>query len=112
MTKPAVSRGRVNAAVVHRQRMLLFGEICPAWRWRAEGENTSGATLVDQGPGAASGCRLRRAKPAAEPMPTQRLVQQCASAIGQKSAEAVVACESEGPNMNDKEERCETLGRR
>jgi hypothetical protein len=29
MTKPEVSRGRVNAAVVHRRRMFLFGEICP-----------------------------------------------------------------------------------
>jgi len=28
MTKPAVSRGRVNAAVVHRRRMFLFGESC------------------------------------------------------------------------------------
>lgn len=28
MTKPAVSRSRVNAAVVHRRRMFLFGEIC------------------------------------------------------------------------------------
>jgi hypothetical protein len=26
MTKPEVSRGRVNAAVVHRKRMFLFGE--------------------------------------------------------------------------------------
>lgn len=29
MTKPEVSRGRVNAAVVHRRLMFLFGEICP-----------------------------------------------------------------------------------
>jgi len=29
ITKPAVSRGRVNAAVVHRRLMFLFGEICP-----------------------------------------------------------------------------------
>ena len=28
MTKPAVSRGRVNAAVVHGRLMFLFGEIC------------------------------------------------------------------------------------
>jgi len=28
MTKPAVSRSRANAAVVHRKRMFLFGESC------------------------------------------------------------------------------------
>ena len=29
VTKPAMSGGRVNAAVVHRRLMFLFGEICP-----------------------------------------------------------------------------------
>ena len=67
MTKPAESRGRVNAAVVHRQRMFLFGEICPTWRWAVEAKVTSGAALVDQGPGAASRCRLQRAKQAVAP---------------------------------------------
>ena len=28
VTKPAMSGGRVNAAVVHRRRMFLFGESC------------------------------------------------------------------------------------
>ena len=29
ITKPGVTLDKVNAAVVHRQRMFLFGEICP-----------------------------------------------------------------------------------
>ena len=38
VTKPARSRGRVNAAVVHRRLTFLFGEICPhGIRWFAMG---------------------------------------------------------------------------
>ena len=32
-TKPGVTADGVNAAVVHRKLMLLFGEICPTLRW-------------------------------------------------------------------------------
>ena len=33
-TKSKGTRDRVNAAVVHREIMNLFGEICPAWQCR------------------------------------------------------------------------------
>jgi hypothetical protein len=42
---------KVNAAVVHRRRMFLFGEICPAWRCWSRRIYQRGP-LVDQGPGA------------------------------------------------------------
>ena len=39
ITKPKMSGGRVNAAVVHRRRMFLFGESCAAcgsvWLWES-----------------------------------------------------------------------------
>ena len=40
MTKPAVSRGRVNAAVVHGQRMFLFGESCATCGSSGDGSRT------------------------------------------------------------------------
>jgi hypothetical protein len=60
MTKPAVSRGRVNAAVVHRRLMFLFGEICPEWRCEFVVKSQSGL-LAEQGPGAKECCRPWRA---------------------------------------------------
>ena len=81
---------KVNAAVVHRKRMFLFGEICPTWRYWPRRRHQRGR-LVDQGPGARGTAAPRRAKQAVEPQPIQRAAQQCAGVIGQKSAEAVVA---------------------
>jgi hypothetical protein len=91
MTKPARSRGRVNAAVVHRRRMFLFGEICPTWRWAVEAKEPAGpywSTKV-QALRAAAACGERNRQWSRRP--TQRAAQQCASVIGQKSAEGVVA---------------------
>jgi hypothetical protein len=44
ITKPKGTRDRVNAAVVHREIMNLFGEIGPAWRRR------SGEGRLEAGP--------------------------------------------------------------
>ena len=106
MTKPAESRGRVNAAVVHRQRMFLFGEICPTWRWRVKAKVPAGphwSTKV-RALQVAVDCSERNRQWSQRP--TQRATQQCASVIGQKSAEAVVAAQAaKGRTRKHKEER-------
>jgi hypothetical protein len=60
MTKPTGTADRVNAAVVHRKRMFLLGEICPALRCKLLRRSQSGA-LAEQGPGVSGGCRPGRA---------------------------------------------------
>jgi hypothetical protein len=82
MTKPARSRGRVNAAVVHRKRMFLFGEICPTRRWKVEAQVPAGPTGRSR-----SRRRGRLPLPASEPgsgaaIDPQRAAQRCASVIG------------------------------
>ena len=48
---------KVSAAVVHRKRMFLFGEICPTWRCWSRRLNQRGP-LVDKGPGARGAARF------------------------------------------------------
>src|SRR5262249_4534985 len=50
-TKPRVTADRVNAAVVQRQLMFLFGEICAIERCWSRRVYQRGL-LVDKGPGA------------------------------------------------------------
>ncbi len=66
-TKPKGTRDRVNAAVVHREIMNLFGEICPARQRRFFSCTINNQTgpLVEQGPGVWRGCRSTRANEAA-----------------------------------------------
>ena len=100
-TKPEGSADRVNAAVVQRKRMFLFGEICsaraPGRRWA---KNQKGL-LVDQGPGAGGGCQLLASERGSD---AHRGLGARLRVIGgvteQKSAEAVLAAVSgEGLNM-------------
>ena len=91
MTKPAVSRGRVNAAVVHRERMFLFGEICAGWRGecdRAVARRARWRTKAQAQRKVVGRCeRIRQRTRSAGP--ARRAAMR--GVIGQKSAEAVLA---------------------
>lgn len=91
-TKPESSADRVNAAVVQRKRMFLFGEICSARAPRRRCATNQKGLLVEQGPGAGGGCQpfaSERGSDAHRGLGARLRV--IGGVTGQGSAEAVVA---------------------
>ena len=99
-TKPEGSADRLNAGVVQRKRMFLFGEICLARAPRVRCAKNQKGALVEQGPGAGGGCQPLASERGSD---AHRGVGARLRVIGgvteQKSAEAVLAAvRAEGLN--------------
>lgn len=107
-TKPAGSRGRVNAAVVHGKFTFLSGEICLPSGRRLMIRTRKGFTRMTKNPAyplAVDGYESSR-----EPQNRQRLMTNPAAPwmatswmSKQKSAEGIVGHRTEGPNAEMRE---------